>query len=108
MKHQFRILLLAAPFSLSTQACIPTALCVVHNFIRIHDPSNGDLSDDLTVNDQEGSDLQGGLGAEGLDDQEEMFNADNLEMHALWNHIAERMWQDYQEILANRQVDGIH
>ena len=102
MKHRFRILLLAAPFSLSTQACIPTALCAIHNFIRIHDPSEGD-----PPNDQEEQDPQGGLGdQEGLADQGGMFEvADDLEACALRDHIAERMWQDYQEILAIRQAD---
>ena len=31
--------------------------------------------------------------------------ADDLEACALRDHIAERMWQDYQEILAIRQAD---
>jgi len=43
---------------------------------------------------------------EGLADQGGMFEvADDLEACALRDHIAERMWQDYQEILAIRQAD---
>jgi hypothetical protein len=39
LKGRFRILLLPAEFSLEIQGRIPAGLCVIHNFIRMHEPS---------------------------------------------------------------------
>ena len=40
LKRHFMILTIPPEFSMAMaiQACIPPALCAVHNFIRIHDP----------------------------------------------------------------------
>ena len=43
LKHHFRILLLLPEYNLMVQAYIPSALCVIHNFICHHDPGEGDL-----------------------------------------------------------------
>jgi hypothetical protein len=41
LKHHFMILTIPPEFfmAMAIQACIPPALCAVHNFIRIHDPN---------------------------------------------------------------------
>ena len=48
MKRRFQILLLALEYSIQIQARIPTALCAIHNFIRIHDPAKDEI---LTADD---------------------------------------------------------
>jgi hypothetical protein len=42
LKHCFHILLLGPEYQYSVQAQIPAALCAIHNFIRIHNPSEED------------------------------------------------------------------
>jgi hypothetical protein len=37
LKHFFHILLLSPEYSMEIQACIPAALCAVHNFVGIFD-----------------------------------------------------------------------
>ncbi|KAF8804646.1 hypothetical protein BYT27DRAFT_7035829, partial [Phlegmacium glaucopus] len=46
LKRRFRILLLAPEYSLEIQACIPSALAAIHNFIHLHDPEEGPLEAD--------------------------------------------------------------
>jgi hypothetical protein len=84
-KRRFRILLLAPEYSLRIQAQLIPALTVLHNFIRIHDPSDlPDEEDD--VQDYASNEI-------GLQD-----NTDAKDTAAgFWEGIALRMWQDYQE-----------
>ncbi|KIM56854.1 hypothetical protein SCLCIDRAFT_131712, partial [Scleroderma citrinum Foug A] len=51
LKCHFCILLLAPEYNIQIQACIPAALCAIHNFICIHDgdedPVGGEDYDEL-------------------------------------------------------------
>jgi hypothetical protein len=49
LKRCFVILTIPPEFSMAIQARIPPALCVVHNFIRIHDP---DEIHDFKIHDE--------------------------------------------------------
>jgi hypothetical protein len=51
LKRHFMILTIPPEFSMAMaiQACIPPALCAVHNFIRIHDP---DEIHDFEIHDE--------------------------------------------------------
>jgi len=95
LKRRFRILLLAPEFDLDTQACIPSALCALHNFIRTHNPTEGPI---LGLND--GSAGGGGVMDEdnhiGVDEVAEGNSAgDQDEAHAMRDNIAQAMWDDY-------------
>jgi hypothetical protein len=99
LKRRFRILHIAPEYNLEVQARIPVALSALHNFIRIHDPEEGSLSDihnHLELN-----------GADGNDDRIEVEVREHQEeVDARRNRIAEAMWVDYQHICQERgQVD---
>jgi hypothetical protein len=53
IKKRFRIIQLPPEYSSEIQSCIPPALCLVHNVIRIHDPD--DLLDYRHVDSDEWS-----------------------------------------------------
>ena len=46
LKKCFKVLLLPQAYPLESQACLVSALAVVHNFILIHDLSNNEFIDD--------------------------------------------------------------
>lgn len=76
------------------QARLPPALCALHNFIRIQDPTeifhfNGD--------DIDPEPIQFGNLGEGPANQEERSQAKDLR-----DEIATRMWEDYQRELRER------
>ena len=87
--------MVAAPeYSLEVQGKIIRAICVLHNFIRVHNPD-----EDLGVTDVELSrrmprrsvaDFGGSVSAE------ERTNANTRR-----DEIAQRMWEQYQEYTAD-------
>ena len=55
LKKRFQILLLLTHYPLDIQACVPVALCIIHNFITLHHPSDHlDDDDDLMGGANEG------------------------------------------------------
>jgi len=97
IKRRFRILLLAPEYGLDVQAQIPTALCAIHNFIQIHDADEADVLRDssYTANYDSGEDppmmvVTGTDGQEGSDERR--------------GCIAQAMWEDYQQICAERGI----
>jgi hypothetical protein len=100
LKRRFRILLLAPEYSLDIQARIPTALCAVHNFIRMHDKEEGQLvengTSDIIDSDHHDYPQPGGM-AEAEDDTDAKI---------MRNRIAQAMWDDYQCVLTERMVDS--
>lgn len=94
LKRRFRILLLAPEYNLEIQARIPVALAVLHNFIRIHDPDEGSLSDipnHSISNNTEETTTGISEGYEG-------------EIDIRRDRIAEEMWIDYQRICQERGI----
>jgi len=92
LKKRFRILLLPTHYPLDIQARIPVALCVVHNFIMLHHPSDQPIHDD---DDPMGGSNEGdGSGDEGEDEDDGDVN--------MRDRIARQMWDDYVELLHAR------
>jgi hypothetical protein len=99
LKRRFRILQLAPEYSLDIQARIPTALCAIHNFIQCHDadeesPSATDDSFDHHNEDNEPH------GEQVVDPEEEN------EVDQQRDQIAQAMWDDYQRVCAERDIQG--
>lgn len=94
LKKRFRLLSIAPEYSVATQARIVPALCVVHNFIRVHDPSDlPDISDDEEpeVSPPDGG-LRGGF----------VSNAARERAIAQRDAIAEAMFAHFQASRAQR------
>ena len=104
-KRRFRLMSAAAEYNIRTQAKIPGAIAVLHNFIQIFDP------DDLAHDDGDNPDL----GIDG-DSFRELppINPDHLGRHisqaekdragARRDEIANAMWVDYVAELQARQM----
>ena len=100
--------MVAAPeYDIHTQAKIPYALAALHNFIRIHDP------EDNATASYDHAELDGGHSQTSQSSHE--INPENLGgniSQAERNRasekrdvIAKAMWEDYQNVLAERDVD---
>jgi hypothetical protein len=94
VKRRFRLMVAAPEYSLEVQGKIIRAICVLHNFIRVHNPD-----EDLGVTDVElsrrmprrsAADFGGSVSAE------ERTNA-NMRR----DEIAQQMWEQYQEYIAD-------
>ena len=83
------------------QAQIPAALCAIHNFIRIHDSGEEEAEEE---EEEDGMDEQYDAG-DLFVRQGENQRAETDAVMARWNNIVERMWQEYQMILQQRQED---
>lgn len=92
LKRRFRILLIGPEYSVEVQAKIPAALCVIHNFIRIHDHQEGDLpGEEEQVN-------QGAIASNQIVEPTGI-EEDNGAVVARRDLIAQAMWNDYQVLL---------
>jgi hypothetical protein len=91
LKWRFHILLLAPEYNLDIQARIPTALCAIHNFIQEHDLQEGDLAEEKDLFDENGSDQP---------DPPAMTLEAETVPSAMQDEIAQAMWYQYQQILA--------
>ena len=109
LKHRFRILLFCPTFSLNVQAQIPAALCSIHNFILHHDPNEGplpDARDAHTVDDENNGEEASDVSTQ-VEEDERHAQWNFNEAKALRDHIAQTMWDSYQGILREREVDGM-
>lgn len=99
-KRRFKILTTAPEYPFETQAQIVQALCVVHNFIRIHDPLE---SMDIDIEEDESVGSSGGLNDEsdlgGTVSRQEREAACDLR-----DQIAEAMWEGYQAYKRSRNA----
>jgi hypothetical protein len=93
LKQRFRILLLSPEYSMAIQARIPSALCAIHNFIRLHDSNEGPLPG--FEGTPGGSATVPGQGAA----DEEAAGIIEEGVGAMRDRIAQAMWDDYQNIL---------
>ena len=101
LKRQFCILLLAPKYSLEIQACIPVALCAVHNFIWDHDSNEGDLPGDPQFFDE---DFYHGPGAgEDYPPENETQLGQNPSAASIHcDKIAQAMWDHYLQVCEDR------
>ena len=95
LKHRFHILLLPIEYDLKIQARLPAALCALHNFMRTHDnaeevDSNSEMQEAAPL----AAEAIGVLPQEGAD------------MGRFRDDIAQAMWNDYQQLLAQRASLG--
>jgi hypothetical protein len=90
VKRRFRLLVVAPEYNLETQAKMVPAICVLHNFIRIHDID--DLPDILQHPQvQEGlANNSGDLG------NGDVSAAESNRASILRDSIAQDMWASYQ------------
>jgi hypothetical protein len=96
VKRRFGLMTAAPEYSLETQAKMVPALCVLHNFIRVHDPDDtemfwkeNELVQHLVHRNRE--DFWHAVG------QEERTRAGQER-----DRIAKAMWQQYQEYLSSQ------
>ncbi|EGO00756.1 hypothetical protein SERLA73DRAFT_50455, partial [Serpula lacrymans var. lacrymans S7.3] len=94
-KHCFWILLCPPKFNMDIQACITSSLCILHNYIQMHNPDNiHKFSEDVPSLVSTGS-LSDGLPTE----------LNQLEANLCHNRIAMDMWvSSYAELQARGAV----
>ncbi|KAF8802848.1 hypothetical protein BYT27DRAFT_7111370, partial [Phlegmacium glaucopus] len=100
LTHHFWILLIGPEYSYVVQNQIPAALCAIHNFIRIHDPTE---EVDIVTEDQVNHQANTG---DAFVHQIEYNEAMDGDVAARRDEIAQRMWQDYQQVLEARQEEN--
>ena len=84
-------------YNLETQARIPAALCVLHNFILTHDAINVQMDEDDSDGDE-------ALAADINDDEPVVIQQGTN----VWrDHIAQEMWDEYQGVLADRKLENL-
>jgi hypothetical protein len=99
VKRRFRLLVVAPEYDLRTQAKMVPAICVLHNFIRIHD--NDDLPEVHQVpGANHGVVVTGGVEGLGGD----ISSAERNQASELGDSIAKAMWDSYQYIINARRV----
>jgi hypothetical protein len=87
LKKRFRILLLPPEYDLEIQAQIPAVLCALHNFVLTHDSID-------VMNDEE--------------NEADTNNNKPVVNPSEWrDRIAEAMWNDYQAILADHELENL-
>ena len=97
LKRHFQILALAPEFPMVTQAQIPAALAMLHNFIIKNDPLEEDLEEDPQPGTRPGDPEEGEL-AVSYPNQ-----AERIQVNARRDEIANQMWVDYQQELRARE-----
>lgn len=84
-------------YSVQVQAQIPAALCVIHNFIRLHDSQEQEEAEEEYTHGraEAGDDIVRQVGFIEADDN-------NNAVVQRRDSIAQAMWIDYQQILQER------
>jgi hypothetical protein len=104
-KRRFRLMVAAPEYDIHTQSKIPYAMAALHNFIRIHDPDDNAT----TPNDHtEGSHSQVPQSLHEIDPENLGGNISQAERNGASERrdiIAKAMWEDYQNVLAEREMD---
>jgi hypothetical protein len=94
VKRRFRLLVVAPEYDLATQAKMVPAICVLHNFIQIHDVDDIPEIEDFWSRGQATGALMG-LGGD-------ISNAERNQATELRESIAKAMWASYQSIIDGR------
>lgn len=106
LKHRFRILILSPKYSLQVQAQIPAALCAIHNFIHLHDIEEGPLPGAESAPDEDTSEAPDAAADEPERHANTQDNTTNG-MSNTRNRIAEAMWNQYQQVVLEREQLGV-
>lgn len=96
VKRRFWLLVVAPEYTLGTQAKMVPALCVLHNFIRVHDvddlPTLGDNFQSRVTQRTVRADSLEGLGGD-------ISAAEKRRATSARDTIAKEMWDSYQRYL---------
>jgi hypothetical protein len=93
VKRRFRLLVVAPEYNLATQAKMVPAICVLHNFIRIHDVDDIPTANDTHIQaEQPLMPIMEGLGGD-------ISTAERNRATELRESIAKAMWESYQGII---------
>ncbi len=99
LKKHFMILTHPLEYDMAIQACIPPALCAVHNFIRVHDED--EIHEFVpNLHDQDSRDFYGELVAGPA------VHAEKERAETRRDNIAQAMWESYQELVNGGAYDG--
>ena len=99
LKKCFMILTHPSEYDMAIQACIPPALCAVHNFIRVHDED--EIHEFVpNLHDQDSRDFYGELVAGPA------VHAEKERAETRRDNIAQAMWESYQELVNGGAYDG--
>jgi hypothetical protein len=103
LKRRFRILIIPPEYSVKVQAQIPSALCAIHNFIKIHDPKEDEIPNH---GNSEYSSSIPNPGDNGV--QQTNYGADDVsdDVTTRRDNIAQDMWDSYQRFLEARELEG--
>ena len=110
LKQRFRILLLPTKFPLDVQARIPAVLSALHNFIRTRHLDHDDPSESDSDEHDDDGDNQQQVHDQHVDRSEVEDNASDVDGRTakqMRDHIAQSMWDDYQNILINRAMESV-
>jgi hypothetical protein len=104
VKRRWQILTGPPEFPMSTQAQIPPALAALHNFILQLDPFDLEEFHDDVIDPMPGQyrDRDFGQLAHSVANRAEKWQAENKR-----DHIAQKMWEDYQNLLYEVEGDGL-
>jgi hypothetical protein len=104
VKRRFRILLISPEYKIGIQARIPAALCALHNYICTQDPGEGPLPQRAVFNDNP---TNQGQPNDVYHDQpdHDMIVEDDTNANNFRDRMAMEMWEDYQRILLEREID---
>jgi hypothetical protein len=93
VKRRFRLMVAAPEYSLETQTKIVPALCVLHNFIRVHDSEENVVLEELSTRAPRRNPED--FSRQGVSAQEK------ARANTKRDDIAKEMWREYQEYLNN-------
>jgi hypothetical protein len=100
LKRCFRILTHAPEYSLEFQARLLAALAVIHNFILMNDPTEGEDGDD-GIEDPDPGQHPGELA------QGPANGAERMCTNQRQDDIASQMWTDYQVLRSQLKADYV-
>jgi hypothetical protein len=106
LKRRFRILVIPPEYSVKVQAQIPSALCAIHNFIRIHDSTEEEELELLNLGNSEYSSSIPNPGDDGVRQVNHGEDDDDSEVAIRRDKIAQDMWDSYQRVLQAREALG--
>ena len=92
VKNRFVILQHGSDYHMKYQVRIPPACCALHNFIRIHDPT--EFNDFQNIHEDPNPVQLSGSLAETVPTPQERAQANSRR-----DYIAQQMWSAYQEII---------
>ena len=102
LKRRFCILVIPPEYSVKVQAQIPSALCAIHNFIKIHDPNDGEMTN---LGNSEYSSSIPNPGDNGVQQMNHVEDDVSHNVTVRRDKIAQDMWDSYQRVLEAREGD---